>query len=399
MIAWLWFATGWASAGAALALLLVSPSLALVGWWHPLVPPFVHALTLGVILSGHYAAQAARWRAATLTRLGLAAFLLPSLIWAAHASGTGLLLWGLGGGLPEGSAEAATWGGHYLIPTAIVLSLGAEAWRHLRERRAGREARPAAGSPVGLARHLPGLGLLVAMPLGVMLLMDRATGRYGFYGPPQIALHALAAAFLFVLPSQALAEAQDEPPARGSGASSRRILLAALALFALALDERAFGAGFAGGMPLGLALLAAVALWQGVPAPQRWGAEHELALRRLPWALFGLMLLHLALSAWRGIGEGEAIPLAARAGAWFLLGVAAPEALLRMTAGAGAKAAAVTGAKRLPLFALWAGALAVLAGQAAEAELAVRGGALLWLLGWLGIAGWAFAGRTFGRGA
>jgi hypothetical protein len=402
MIPWLWFVTAWGFAGAGSLLLIAEPELALVGYGHVLVPTFVHLLTLGVILSGHYGTQAARWRSSEGGPFWAA---LVWLVWGFHAGGAASLAWAMDWE-PDRAADAlARLGGHYLLPTAIALSVGGEVVHHFGARRRGSDS-----DGGGLERHLPGLGLLVAMSLGVMLILDRLSGRYGFYGLAEIALHALAAAFLFVLPAQALAEA-GEPAQAGAVApgtldrqgTAPRALLAGLGLFAMALDERAFGAGFAGGMPLGLALLAAVALWSGLPAPQDWRRSRTRAARRLPWALFGLLLLDGALRAWRSVPAAEALPLAAMGGAWFLVGVAGPDWLLRLASlAAGSSGNAERGVAR-SLFAearlhaaLVAGALVVLAGQAAGWAPAVRAGTLLWLGGSLALGGRA-AGSLMAR--
>ena len=104
--------------------------------------------------------------------------------------GVALMVWGLW----RQNGALAYLGGHYLLPTAIVLVLGWETVRAWRARE--------------FWRLLPALGLLVAMGLGVMLLLDRTVDRYGTYLPQIVALHGLAAAFLFVLPEQKVMPAQ-----------------------------------------------------------------------------------------------------------------------------------------------------------------------------------------------
>jgi hypothetical protein len=137
-----------------------------------------------------------------------------------------------------------------------------------------------------------------------------------------------------------------------------------------------------------------MALWVGLPGTEGWRRAAELA-RRLPWALFGLLLLRGALGAWRGWPLAEALPLAALTGMWFLLGLAAPAALLRINALLPRNSAADTDTKAMRISAVeaarWglpAGALVILAGQAAAAPLAVQAGCVLSLAAWAAL-GWA----------
>jgi hypothetical protein len=214
--------------------------------------------------------------------------------------------------------------------------------------------------------------------------MDRFSGAYGAYGPVGILLHALAGAFLFVPPLQAVAREAAYPGSGSGGAVARLMGLAGLGLLAIGLE----GHGFSGGMPLGLLLLGVVALWVGLPLPRRGSERPSGSWRDAGWAVFGLLLLWGALQARRGAGIEIGYPLAGFTAAWFLLAEAVPRAVLGLAllpGGQTGQRPELHDPERLRALAgrtrrlCGAGAVLILAGQMATSEGAVRGGALVWL--------------------
>ncbi|MCZ6554384.1 MAG: hypothetical protein O7A67_11360 [SAR324 cluster bacterium] len=383
----LWFWTVWAFTLAGLALLTVTPQVATLGIAHRAAPAAVHLLTLGAVLSGYYGLQSAGW----LQSYGRGRWFAPLQwsLWGLHAAGAASLAWGL----YRQNGPLAYLGGHYLVPTAIALFAIHGIALHIRHRRT---------APTGPIQHLPVMGLLVAMALGVMLVMDRFFTDYGTYSPPVILLHALAAGFLFVLPAQQLAGWGGRTARGGAETDSAvtsprppvlaRTLLAALGLFAMALA----GQGFAHGVPLGLAILAAVALWSGLPggAERAEGAGDTggrfAMLRRLPWALVGVLLGYAALRTARGLEPGEALNLAKLTVTIFLLGLVLPDWLYRLAPQGRVHEPAshsiealfapewIYAAQAAGTVLIAAGQLA--AGQLTTGELSVRLGAAVWLL-------------------
>jgi hypothetical protein len=374
---------------AALALVAVRPSLAIFGWGDPLLPGAVHLVTLGGVLSLAYLLLGRLWRqlyggGAAWAPLGWAA-------WAFHASGVALLAWGF----LHHDPTLAYWGGHYLVPTGVLLALAhgwVAAWRRPR------------GAPRRLAAHLPGLGLAVTVSLGALLVMDAYTARYGIYTPATILAHALAAGFLFVLPLLLLPDAlaQAPPPAPAghretAGAAGPAV--AALARWYAAVAVGASGvllvvlaladAGAERLLAIGLALLGALLVWLGLPPGQRLGgglaALRGVALLPLAGRLAtGVFGVYAALRYARGAEPGEAFWLGKVGALLFLLAVALPELLALLE-----RAHGVHGARgRL---AVWlAGTALLLAGQLWVEPWAVRAGALVWLagLGWHALAVW-----------
>jgi hypothetical protein len=201
--------TGLLALAIALALALVVPEIVVQGWGHPQLPGLVHLATLGALLSLAYALQQRLWRGLYGERGPWTPLLWAA--WALHVPGVLLLVWGLLWLNPR----LAYWGGHYLVPSGIVLALVhgvVAAWR-----------RPQ-GTPRRLAAHLPGLGLAVAMSLGALLVMEASQPRWALYSLDTILAHLLAAGFLFVLPLLLLPEAvlgaSGKPPAM-AGASGK----------------------------------------------------------------------------------------------------------------------------------------------------------------------------------
>ncbi|HKJ00616.1 MAG TPA: hypothetical protein VKB51_19255 [bacterium] len=349
----------------ALALTLVVPNVVIFGWGHPLLPGPMHLVTLGAIVSGAYALLNRLWR-----RLYGDGAPWPPLLWAAaalHVVGVALLVWGF---LTLDTGLALV-GGHYLVPTGLVLLLvhGAVAvWRRPR------------GTPRWLVTHLPGLGLFVAMSLGALLVMEARTPRWGLYTPDMILMHLLAAGFLFVLPMLLLPGALADATAVEQPAAPLALLrwYAATAtgaggvlLVALTLDGSAPARFFT----IGLALLGALLVWLGLPPGGRW---RGVALVPLAGRLAtGVLLFYAAMRYARGALPGDPLWLARVGVLLFALGVAVPELLVLLEREEGAH-----GAMRRQ--ALWlVGTAVLLAGQLWAQPSMVRLGVLIWLAGLL----------------
>lgn len=376
-----WFWSIWAFACAALGLLFAEPGVLEQGLGLGAAPAAVHLITAGVLAGGYFALQARVW--GRVYRPTPWVHRLQWALWACWVAGAAALA----GGLYRGHFALAYLGGHYLVPIAIVIAVAQGVVAY---------ARRPAGAPRLPAAHLPGLGLLVVMALGVMLLIDRFGGQYGFYGGLPILLHMLSAAFLFVLPAQVLEaallppEGGDPGPPAADGSEDRTALrvivwtaAAALGLLALALSAR----GWAAGAPVGLALLGAVGLWVGLPA----GAERRQptweSVRRFPWAAVGLLLLYGALQAWRGIPLSLAVPLAQIGVVLFLFALAMPDWFFRLTVGLAParRGDAADAGERLALRAAvhyviqQLGTVLLLIGLLAGATWLLQAGAVVWL--------------------
>jgi len=432
--------TGLLALAIALALALVVPEIVVQGWGHPQLPGLVHLATLGALLSLAYALQQRLWRGLYGERGPWTPLLWAA--WALHVPGVLLLVWGLLWLNPR----LAYWGGHYLVPSGIVLALVhgvVAAWR-----------RPQ-GTPRRLAAHLPGLGLAVAMSLGALLVMEASQPRWALYSLDTILAHLLAAGFLFVLPllllpeavpgasgkPPAMAGASGKPPAM-AGASGKPPAMADAsgkppavpcasgkppamadasgkppamagaigeppAPFAALLRWYAATAIGAGGVLLvvlalggsgpprlftiALAMLGALLVWLGLPSAEQLAGRPGRSLRAVvlvPLAgrlATGVLLFYAALRYARGTQPGDGLWLAKVGVLLFLTGVALPELLVhleRLSGAAGANAA-------LRRQALWlAGSAALLAGQLWMQTWLVQAGALAWLagLGWHGVA-------------
>ncbi len=210
-MALLFVSTALIFAAAGMVLLLAAPGFVLVGFGHAWVRAVTHLFTLGVLLSGACWLLDRTW--ARAFGAGAPPARLLAVIWLCHVAGVVLLAWGFF----ALSTGLAYWGGHYLVPTAVVLLLihGGVAAR-----------RREAGRPRHLWSHVPGMGVLVAMAIGALLVMDARYGAYGIYAPGTILVHLLAGGFLFLLPlllpeggpfaPAAPAEAAGGGPADGS---------------------------------------------------------------------------------------------------------------------------------------------------------------------------------------
>lgn len=329
-----WFA--WSAllfVGVALTLLLGKPDALLPAGDGGAARALVHLLTLGGVLSGYYVLQNALWE--RLYGRGPAWPRLTMLVWALHVSGVALLA----GGFFAHSTLAAHVGGHYLVPTGMVLAFA---------QGVGAAFRRPPGAPRHLAAHLPGLGLLVTMMLGAMMVLDAYGGEYEIFTPRMILVHALSGAFLFFLPFVLCGHAPQGPHSEGAEGrtglpfSSTALLLppvglASLGVLAVALSGSPEGYGVsplaalglpaALHLPVGLILLGGVALWVGLPALGFGGPLTLPALRRSLWSALGVLLLFAAIRAWRGAGMEEGVALMRFAVTMFLFAVAVPEIL------------------------------------------------------------------------
>ncbi len=360
-----------ASVVVGLGLILIAPGLAIYGRGHYLLPCAVHLLTVGGILGGAYELQHRIWAAL----YGSAAPWPPLLaaVWVFHVPGMVLLVWGF----CFHDTLAAYIGGHYLVPTGIVLGLihgWVAAWR-----------RPP-GTPRQWAAHLPGLGLALAVSLGALLVMEARLLRYDIYTPDTIFMHLMAAGFLFVVPLLLLPELLAAPFARDSGPSSAALLrwyaataVAAGGVFTVALALAPDGARAA--LPLGLGLLGALLVWIGLP--------ERLPARRVAWQIFhragrlavGVLLLHAAIRLLRGADMAELLMLSKLGVLLFITALALPE-LLRHLGGAQTAATAAPWGVLSQLLML--GGAALMAGGQYWVEPALlRAGAAGWLAGLL----------------
>jgi hypothetical protein len=395
----------------AFAVALDSPWAVIVGWGQGRLAGMVHLATLGGVVSLAYALQNGLWR-----RLYGERAPWPPLLWAAaalHAAGVALLAWGFLWPDPR----VAVWGGHYLVPTGIVLALAhgiVAAWR--------RQGQGAQRAPRRLAAHLPMVGLVVAMSLGALLVMEAHDPRWGLYTPETILAHLLAAGFLFVVPllllPGALAAAQAQLAAPGSAAPSAASPAPALPAGVAALLRwyvaQAVGAGGvllvvlgqwrgpARLLPLGLAMLGALLVWLGLPEGGRLRARAPGAggLRPFAATLFplagrlatGVLLFYAALRVARGPGPEEGYWLAKVGVLLFLAAMALPELLVLSGGGAGSAETVPPGRPGALRLALWLGGTALLlAGQLWALPQVVRLGALLWLATLVAL-GWQAAG-------
>jgi hypothetical protein len=314
---------------AGLGLLAARPAALLAAPAEAVVPAMVHLFTLGGVLGAYFAIQRRNWRAAygppAARRRGALRGLF-ALVLLCQAVGLVLLAWGFA----TRDSQRAYLGGHYILPAAIVLfeALGALLAR-------GRRSRP-----VQPMAHLPGLGLLLAMSLGSLLVMDASTGRYGVYGPATVLLHALAAGFLFLFPL-ILSEPHGlgfgrprNPPGTAGGSPWGSPLAGALSLLGAGVLLVAIGQSrpeWPWALPLGLAVLGGVLLWVGLPGSAALSGVDFGAVRRTPWAAVGMVALFAAIRVWRGAEGGELLAIARFGAVLFLFVAALPDLLARLS--------------------------------------------------------------------
>jgi hypothetical protein len=303
----LWFrlaAQGWAFLG--YLLLAALPDVVTQGFGHPRLPAAVHAMTLGVLLTGYYGLQGE-----LLTRAYGRPPPWPWLswaVWGTHFAGVAAMV----GGFLGAGFLSATIGAHYLVPVGVLLH-GAQAvaavWKRARE------------TPRHTLLHLPLAGLVATMALGAMIILDAATARYGLYTPPMLMIHGLTGALLFVLPAQRIHGLRDLPLL---GNSSRPWAWAAWSATATALAAVATGRPWP--LASGLAGLGAVCLWFGWPT-----ARAPDAGLRAPWCVPGLFFLYASGRCLAGLPPDEIPGLAKLGGTAVLLVAALPgmTALLR----------------------------------------------------------------------
>lgn len=314
---------------AGLGLMGARPAAVLAAPAAAVVPAMVHLFTLGGVLGAYFAIQRRIWHGAygppEPRRRGALRGLF-ALVLLCQVVGLALLAWGFA----TRNAPRTYLGGHYILPAAIVLFevLGALLAR-------GRGARP-----VQLMAHLPGLGLLLAMSLGSLLVMDASTGRYGVYGPATVLLHALAAGFLFLFPL-ILSEPHGLgfgragiPAGDGGGSAWGGPLAGALSLLGAGVLLIAIGQGrpeWPWAVPLGLAVLGGVLLWVGLPGSAALSGVDFGAVRRTPWAAVGMVVLFAAIRVWRGAEGGELLAIARFGAVLFLFVAALPDLLSRLS--------------------------------------------------------------------
>ena len=302
--------------------LAAQPSLLALSAADAARPAFVHTLTLLCFLSGVYVLNRQAWRKlygpnpqeAWLFPLGL----------GLHVVGAALMI----AGFVLADVRLKYWGGHYLAPAGIVLMLMLGLWRTWK--------RPS-GTPRHLVVHLPMLGLLAAMGLGALLVMDAYTGKYGVYTPTTLLLHSTSAMSLFLLPFVLVADALDTAPAAAltQGLSGREPVqaLGAGLLGVGSLVAGLWGTGGPGATALGLLLLALLAFWAGLPRGENPQHNPFGPVRRMPWAAIGALLLFAAYRAWKNTLTLEpALLLATLTLTVVMLGVALPEIQSRLYA-------------------------------------------------------------------
>ncbi|MBI3992490.1 MAG: hypothetical protein HY342_04390 [Candidatus Lambdaproteobacteria bacterium] len=325
----------WLALLAGMALAIARPDALLLGPGPAGTPALVHLFTLGVLLGGFTLLQARQWRRLYgVPGAPPARGLLGPLALGLQALGIVLLAWGFLAQRPG----LAHLGGHYLVPTAVALQfvMGLLAMRR----------RPR-GAPRHLAAHLPVLGLMLAVALGAMLVLDAYQGGYGIYLPGTILVHLLAGAFLFVLPMSlwgpraidlgalppaAAPDGPDDAPARaiaGEGLTLQRLVpLPAAGVLLVAVGQTR--ADWPWAMPAGLAVLGAVCLWVGLPGRGHWQALSFNAVRRTPWAAVGMLVLFAALRWWRGAEGAELVAVARFSAVLLLFVVVLPDLLARL---------------------------------------------------------------------
>ena len=395
--------------------LLAFPAVALTGMGHSRLTFWMHLLTLGGFLTGAYLLQQRMWPVLYgrgTSRFRLLSWLeawLPAAVWAFHVPGVVVMQWGFF----TQSIRLSLLGGHYLVPTGIVLAVIHGWWALWRRPR---------GAPRHLWAHLPGVGLLVAMSLGSLLVMDLQTGKYGIYFPSTIFVHLIAGGFLFMWPQLLAAEAAETvtvmAAGRDAGGESTGAVLPTVVLLRLyGRMAAATGGVFAAvlalapgghpiGLPAGLALLGALLLWSALPQRTTPGAFLVRVAENAGALTVGVLLLHAAIRVSRGV-PGWELTASLNAGVLlFFTGYALPALLdrLRSAGPAGSAGSAESRENQesrnvrsrlpresLPHRSLWHGSLLhglfllgaalILAGQILSQGVLVQGGAALWLAG------------------
>ncbi|MDH5750803.1 MAG: hypothetical protein OEZ59_00110 [Deltaproteobacteria bacterium] len=406
-----WFIRGaFGFAGLAMGLLIWRPEILRVGFGHPWLPPFTHLLTLGVLLGSAYPLLEQRWVALYGTDSPRRRLLTLALV--CQLGGVLIMV----AGLMIHNPEMVYWGGHYFVPTAVGLLV---AHGVLAVRRRG------PGLNRHLWSHLPVAGLLVAVGLGALLVMDALTGDYGIYNARTIVVHLLSGGFLFVLPLFTQEMLKPGERERRAGPATQSLLRYYLPAFTAGAGVMLVAAGMLEDGPagikiwLGLAVAGLCALWLGLPLVpgELWGALRGLPapdspadspadspdeirppqalsaqalpaqslppLSRLGWLLSGLALLFTAVRVARGAPPQEYFLLGNTAAMVFLFLLALPEAVRLLC---GLPGRGCDRLVRLQPFMLGVGVLfiaghlsAQFSGAEALTEALVRLGAIGWL--------------------
>ena len=368
---------------AAMAWLLAFPAVAMTGMGHSRLTFWMHLLTLGGFLTGAFLLQQRMWRVlygSRDSRFRLD-FWLPAAVWVFHVPGVVVMQWGFF----TQSIRLAHLGGHYLVPTGITLAVIHGWWALWRRPR---------GAPRHLWAQLPGVGLLVAMSLGSLLVMDLQTGKYGIYLPSTIFIHLLTGGFLFMWPQLLAGEAVPEirnasGESPGAGLSPPvllrlygRMAAATGGVFAAVLALAP--GGHPSGLPAGLALLGALLMWSALPGRTTPGAFLIRMAGNAGALTVSVLLLYVAIRVSRG-GVGEELAVFLKVGVLlFFTGFALPALLDQLGKAEPGDSQGVQerlhgGSYRHGTF--LPGAALILVGQILSQGVLVQGGAALWLGG------------------
>lgn len=364
------------SALAGMSLFVAVPGMAIFATGHLMLAGTIHLFTAGALLGAAFQTENRLWKTLYGVRAPFWAF--REVIFPFLLVGLVTMVWGF---LNHDTLAAHT-GGHYLLPTAIVLAIIhgiVAAWR--RER----------GRPLRLAAHLPGIGLAVTGSIGALLVMDAHTGDYGIYSNATVLMHMISGGFLFAIPLTLLPgalfggaawgrEGKPPPPAPLPGALARWYVATAMAaagVMAVAYSTTADGPWVA--LPVGLGLLGALLLFIALPERLAWRAVLEQLERRAGWLAAGLLVFYSAIRLGRGVEFTEVIMLTKTGVIAFLAGVALPEMFFHSLLATHPEPRGF--GIRLGRGLFHAGTFALLLGQFFAEPLAVRAGAVAWMMG------------------
>ena len=364
------------SALAGMGLFLARPGIPISATSHLLLAGTIHLFTAGALLSAAFQAEDRLWRKLYGWKAPFWLFrevMLPFLL-----VGVVTMVWGF----LNRSTLAAHTGGHYLLPTAIVLAIGhgvVAAWR--------RES----GRPLCLPAHLPGVGLAVTGSIGALLVMDAHSGNYGIYSNATVLVHMMSGGFLFAIPlallpgalfgeEKRVGEEMSPPAGILPGALTKWYLATAVAaagVMAVAFSTTADAPRAA--LPGGVGLLGGLLLFIALPDRLAWRPVLEKLERRAGWLAAGLLLLYTAIRLGRGVNLAEIIMLTKTSVLAFLAGVALPEMFLHSLLAAHPEPRETGIRWGRGLF--HAGTAALLAGQFFAEPRAIQAGAVMWMTG------------------
>ena len=367
------------SALAGMILFVAVPGIPIFAAGHLLLPGAIHLFTAGALLGAAFQTENRLWK--TLYGSQAPFWLFREVIFPFQLVGVVTMIWGF---LNHNTLAAHT-GGHYLLPTAILLAIFhgmVAAWR--------REP----GRPLCLAAHLPGVGLAVTGAIGALLVMDARTGDYGIYSNDTVLVHMMAGGFLFAIPLALLpgalfggenwgGEEKRSPGLNPPGALGQwyaATAVAAAGVMAVAFSVTADAPRLA--LPGGLGLLGGLLLFVALPGRLAWRPLLERLERRAGWLATGLLLLYTAIRLGRGANFAEVVMLTKTGVIAFLAGVALPEMFMHSLLATHPEPSEIGIRAGRGLF--HAGTAALLAGQFLAAPRAIQAGALVWMSG-LGI--------------